>query len=649
MRDISSNLLPIQCGTLRLPCRSWLAGPNKVGRAAVAAKVHGHSGVPPGHSPGESEAHDPAERIRYEHVQPMEDDAVSEAYEWADSSSTAPEELHGMLVDATPASPPPERPLSGWVLAASVLLAVRLGRSASESARFDMAHLQREVEQSWEARSEALRRSRAADPEAAAAAEARMTLARERAIATQREREERDAALLRAAERERQKAQAAAAAERAAFEAQEARMAAELEQRTQQERRLLQQAAERARLAAEQRRKEAEAAAAAAEAERRAAEEAEARRREEERKEREAEKRALRRLQKKYAVRLLGSVEVARPPKGAMTEERLPKEAVVEVTVTVGSALGGEAEPTKRLFPSVDAAREAVDELAARACSAAAQLYGSSVRLQSMAGQGALQDMGEVELQHWLRTAAVRAAFTGAAHLRALLDAHAAQPQQHQQRSFEVRTERGVLPAEHPQRVEARLATAINALQREDDATATSVITSYMADEEEAIRKDGGGCVREHAGEALALAHFLDETWAQRPARRIEASPWYDAAGGLAQRLLGQHTRSAPKDSLGPVARVVGAVLGPDHAVAQMLRAAAEANLSPATLTALRERERIQQAELAAALLEEEWPDEAEAAAARAAAREASTPVPERVWLCSIHEQIYIPGNSSAD
>jgi len=38
------------------------------------------------------------------------------------------------------------------------------------------------------------------------------------------------------------------------------------------------------------------------------------------------------------------------------------------------------------------------------------------------------------------------------------------------------------------------------------------------------------------------------------------------------------------------------------------------------------------QAELAAALLEEEWPDQKEAAAARAAAREAATPVPERVW-----------------
>lgn len=53
--------------------------------------------------------------------------------------------------------------------------------------------------------------------------------------------------------------------------------------------------------------------------------------------------------------------------------------------------------------------------------------------------------MGEVELQHWLRTAAVRAAFVGAADLRALLDAHAAQPQQQQQRSFEVGSWHGVV------------------------------------------------------------------------------------------------------------------------------------------------------------------------------------------------------------
>lgn len=49
------------------------------------------------------------------------------------------------------------------------------------------------------------------------------------------------------------------------------------------------------------------------------------------------------------------------------------------------------------------------------------------------------------------------------------------------------------------------------------------------------------------------------------------------------------------QDSLGPVAQTVGAVLGPEHSVARMLEAAAEANLSSATQAALRERQRIQQ------------------------------------------------------
>ncbi len=40
----------------------------------------------------------------------------------------------------------------------------------------------------------------------------------------------------------------------------------------------------------------------------------------------------------------------------------------------------------------------------------------------------------------------------------------------------------------------------------------------------------------------------------------------------------------------------------------------------------------VMQAELAAQLLEEEWPDEDEVRAARMAVREEATPVPERAW-----------------
>ena len=61
--------------------------------------------------------------------------------------------------------------------------------------------------------------------------------------------------------------------------------------------------------------REAEAAAAAAEAERQRAEEEARRQAEEARAAKEAEKRELRRLERKFTVRLLGRAEVARPDK----------------------------------------------------------------------------------------------------------------------------------------------------------------------------------------------------------------------------------------------------------------------------------------------------------------------------------------------
>lgn len=70
-----------------------------------------------------------------------------------------------------------------------------------------------------------------------------------------------------------------------------------------------------------------------------------------------------------------------------MTEERLPKEATVEMTVLVGSALGGEAEPVKGVYASIGAAREAAEEVAGRAARAAGHLYASSLRLQALTGQ----------------------------------------------------------------------------------------------------------------------------------------------------------------------------------------------------------------------------------------------------------------------
>lgn len=50
------------------------------------------------------------------------------------------------------------------------------------------------------------------------------------------------------------------------------------------------------------------------------------------------------------------------------------------------------------------------------------------------------------------------------------------------------------------------------------------------------------------------------------------------------------------QDSLASLARLLGAVLGPQHPVTPMLAEAAEANMSSAARSTLQERERIQQA-----------------------------------------------------
>jgi hypothetical protein len=62
----------------------------------------------------------------------------------------------------------------------------------------------------------------------------------------------------------------------------------------------------------------------------------------------------------------------------------------VEVAITVGSAVGGEAEPIRRFYSSTGAAQEAVEEVAGHAAQEATQLYASSLRLQALTGQVAL-------------------------------------------------------------------------------------------------------------------------------------------------------------------------------------------------------------------------------------------------------------------
>ena len=72
---------------------------------------------------------------------------------------------------------------------------------------------------------------------------------------------------------------------------------------------------------------------------------------------------------------------------GAMTEERLPKEAAVRVAMALGTSVGGEADEASCLFFSIDRAQEGVAALAGSSAAAAVQLYESTARVQGMTGQ----------------------------------------------------------------------------------------------------------------------------------------------------------------------------------------------------------------------------------------------------------------------
>ena len=51
----------------------------------------------------------------------------------------------------------------------------------------------------------------------------------------------------------------------------------------------------------------------------------------------------------------------------------------------------------------------------------------------------------------------------------------------------------------------------------------------------------------DHVGSTLTLAHFLDHMYHTRPARRVEASPWYEAATAMVQQELTALFADAPK------------------------------------------------------------------------------------------------------
>ncbi|KAL4855431.1 Reticulocyte-binding protein 2 a [Chlorella vulgaris] len=534
-----------------------------------------------------------------------------------------------------PLPPAPLGPYSGWVVAAAVLLASRMGRLTAQEARMDVRKLQPYAQpnaiplgplpQFERERSRAMGKEllaardrwRAAEAERAAAEDSRRV---EEAAARAREEQRRQRELHQryqeAAAKEAERLRAEREGQRKAYESQQAKLDAEMAARAEQERIVIEQQRAAARAAEDQKRREEEARKRQQQEERRQREERERQEREEAIRVKLEERQRLEREKKRFAMRLEGSLMVERPPKDMVLPGPLQTRASVRLSASCTTLLGGPAAPPPVDFASLAEASQGLPTVAAEACRLAADGYCSAMRLQSMSGEGVLQWIDDTELQHWACTAAARAAVGAVA----------------------CRTELGVLPADHPQRSDAQLRRVVAAVEDGDSQAAGSLLSDIVAGEVERFQADLPACAplspptTALMGTALLLSHLITRALAERPSATSDAPAWFETTASLARSSLQAAAAGAAKDSLQLPAAIVAAVLGSNNPVAEELERLAAANLSAEAKKAQEERERRKAAELAAKLLAEEWPDAAETKAARLAEREAKTPVPERCW-----------------
>lgn len=530
-----------------------------------------------------------------------------------------------------------------WMLAFSIVFASRLGRLTSQEARLDVRRLQRDRERGRALSTELRKRRETWLLEEAARLAGEDALRVEEAAARAREEARRQAEVQRRMREEAEEAAARLAIEREAkrkeYEATQAILDSEYKARVEKEQQLLEEARQRQREEEEARRR-------AAEEQKRQKEEERRRREEEERKAREEaarlkaeERKRLEKEKQRFAIRLEGSVAVERPPRGTLLPGPLEKEAIVRVSLTAGSLLGGQGVPVEADFGSLEDASIAAPLVVGQSVRGASDGAASALRLQAMTGSGPMSVMEQPEQYHWMAMATARSAVAGLRCAEISLARFQDVPATRQQEGFQVRTEVGVLPAGHPQSIEAVMGQAIALIEAgEGDKAVSEVLQNLMEIENEAFYKELGALPKSlHSaprtlGSALELAHFLNRMLYDRPARSSDAPAWFEGAAALVREQLAVLVKAAPADSLETYAAILGVALGEENPIASEAAALAAANLSAAEKARRSERERARQAELAAKLLEEEWPDAEEIRAARFAENESRTPIAERVW-----------------
>lgn len=531
------------------------------------------------------------------------------------------------FLQPAPLMPSPLTDPAGFVWSMVLLITIRLSRRYSEMSPFsaESQNISEEAlindQQLFSSRQAYERQTAAAR---AAEADERLERARDEAAAKEAERltrmQQRDDAKAAAKAR----ADELAAAKRAKFEEAEAASAAVLAEKTavaQKEReereRLRQQ--ELDQLQREEEEQELLAALEARAEERRQREEAAAVAAAE-----EAERQRLQRLSRRFVLRLEGSVSVTKPPKGTMTPGRMPVVALLQLSAAFGSTVGGQSGTAVAAFASFDAAHEGAIAVTGAAARAAAGDFASAVRLQAMTGSGALQAMDEYELQLWVYVATARTIAAAQPQMAALIDGSSTRVID-RTKDVQVGTERFVLPENQPQQFAARANAAAAALHERRTSDASMLLDGLVEDEERLFYQGLPEGTPPHLAAAAALASFVDRASEQQPSSAA-------AAASFARSHLAALTAGAPLDSLAPWAVYMEAILADGHLVAAIARDLSEKNMSPAIRREMKNRRLAEEAALAEALVQEEWPDASESAAARVAQREATTPIPERVW-----------------
>lgn len=180
---------------------------------------------------------------------------------------------------------------------------------------------------------------------------------------------------------------------------------------------------------------------------------------------------------------------------------------------------------------------------------------------------------------------------------------------------FQIRTEWGVLPKDNEARTDILLHHVVQSVTDQGAKASNREIVLEMAENETSTLSQDVpdlGYPIKHLALCTILAHCHDRVFTPEISGDAKESAEEFLKGLLEESLTG-----SVQDSLTPLAGVISRSLGSTHPVSAWMSALADKNMSKAAKRAELEKQQLLEAELRAKVMQEEWPDRGEMAAAR--------------------------------